>query len=67
MKTQFNLNQLTWNIKRMFYALQVMVIAMAIPLLSYLELAHVEKAETPVAKSSSISIPVPDATAITLK
>ena len=69
MKTKINLEEnVTWNfIRRTLYALQVIIIVTAIPLLSYLELTHVEKAENPSTKNSSITIANPDAIAFTLK
>ena len=62
MKTKINLEEnITWNfIKRTMYALQVIIIAMAIPVLSYLELSHVEKPEISSAKNSSVSIANPN-------
>ena len=68
MKTQMNLNRnVVWNIRRMLYALQVIIIVMAIPLLSYMELAHVEKTENSPTTNNRITITTPDAIALTLK
>ena len=68
MKTKMNLNEnITWNfIKRMLYAFQVILIAMAIPLLSYMEMTHGQKDESPSVKNSSVT-KNPDATVLTLK
>jgi len=69
MKTQMNLDKsITGNsIKNTLYALQVIIIAMAIPLLSYMEMTHVEKAEKPSTKSSNLTIEKTDGTVFTLK
>jgi len=46
----------TWNfISRILYAFQVIIIAIAIPLLSYMEMTHAEKPENASTKNSSIS------------
>ena len=69
MKTKMNLEEnITWNfVKRTLYALQVIIIAMAIPVLSYLELSHVQKAESPTIENRTLTIAQTDATALTLK
>jgi hypothetical protein len=63
MKTEMNVNErsITSNfISRILYALQVIVIAIAIPVLSYMEMTHVEKPDTPTEKTS-ISLAAPEA------
>ena len=69
MKTKMNLEEnITWNyIKQTLYALQVIIIAMAIPVLSYLELSHVQKNESPSAKTRSLTTVQPDAIVLTVK
>lgn len=60
-------NSTTWSFfKRIGYALQVIIIAIAIPLLSYMEMTHVQKTETPSTKNSVI-MEKPEAVAVTLK
>jgi hypothetical protein len=66
MKTEINVNEsgIASNfINRVLYALQVIVIAIAIPLLSYMEMTHVEKPDTPTEKTS-VSLAAPEAVAI---
>ena len=68
MKTQLNSNRnIAWNIKRMLYALQVIIIVMAIPLLSYMELTHVQKSENLPVTNSNPTISKPDVVALTFK
>ena len=58
MKTKINLKEnITWNfIKHFLYALQVIVVVIAIPVLSYLELSHVEKTERPSTENRSLTL-----------
>ena len=59
---------ITWNFSgRMLYALQVIIIAIAIPVLSYMEMTHVEKTENPSVKSSSVIMEKSNAVVLTLK
>ena len=55
MKTNNNLtNSTIWNtLKQMLYALQVIIILLAIPLLSYMELSHTDKDQNSPDKNSS--------------
>lgn len=57
MKTS-NLSKSTiWNtLKQMLYALQVMIIVLAIPLLSYMELSHTEDKDQNSADKNSSKI-----------
>jgi hypothetical protein len=65
MKTKMNVKEsITSNfINRILYALQVIVIAIAIPVLSYMEMTHVEKQDTSIEKTS-ISLEAPKALTI---
>lgn len=69
MKTKKILKENTTRsfISRMLYAFQVIIIAIAIPVLSYLEMTHVEKPESPSTENSSIKMEKANAIAITLK
>ena len=59
---------ITWNfIKHLLYALQVIVVVIAIPVLSYLELSHVEKTESPSAENRSLTMARSDANVLKLK
>ena len=51
----------------MLYALQVIIIAIAIPVLSYMEMTHVEKPENPSVKSNSVIMEKSNADVLTLK
>ena len=57
MKTEINLtDNKSWNFfKRLAYSLQVLTIAIAIPVLSFMQMTHVEKPEIP--SSNTINVP----------
>ena len=59
---------IAWDfIRRTLYALQVIIIVIAIPVLSYLELTHVQKTENSSIENRSLTVAQPGGVALTLK
>ena len=69
MKTKMNLNESITYIfmNRMLYALQVIIIATAIPLLSYMEMTHPQKQEIPSVEKINAPAIEPNTIALSLK
>jgi hypothetical protein len=57
MKTIINLSTIFYNIRRSLYAMMVIILAVSIPVLSYIELAHTEEepAKTEVSKPNTVA------------
>jgi hypothetical protein len=69
MKTEINLtDNKSWNFfKRLAYSLQVLTIAIGIPVLSLMQMTHVEKPEIPSSKTINMPLEKSDVIAFTLK
>jgi hypothetical protein len=69
MKTKMNVNEsITSNfMNRILYALQVIVIAIAIPVLSYMEMTHQQKQEIPSVEKNNAPATGPNAVVLSLK
>ena len=69
MKSEINLkeNKSVNFLKRTAYSLQVLTIALGIPMLSFMQMTHVDKSETPSSKTIHVQQQKPDALAFILK
>ena len=69
MKSEINLKEnKSFNfLKRTAYSLQVLTIAFGIPILSFMQMTHVDKSETPSSKTINVQQQKLDALAFTIK